>query len=389
MYQSTIYRKTARIVSTACGFLFIAFAVLYLYEFQPYLLATAQHVLSNGVTSYSPVWGTLIISFILILVQIGYKRLVRFPLRFVALSYFPSCLILGVLTALVPGHDGGMRIDVSWLTVVLLILFYLLLLWMIKHFPDTRENHNILSPFLWPNFFILFLLFLMTGSVGNTNDIYHYRLDMENHLIKGEYKSVLQIGTTSLETDRAMSAMRAYALSRTGELNEKLFEYPQPYGSEGLLPSVTDTVYAHNWADSLYIYLGGKPGKVKNNVQFFELLITKPYATDKVKDYLLCAYLLDKRLDKFVSLLSHYYTPNDNLPTVYKEALVLYNRMHVNPIMIYHDSVTEENLNDFLEMEEQYADPVERSNRCRRMYGHTYWWYYRYQRVVMPDEDEL
>lgn len=385
MYQSTIYRKTARIISAACGFLFIVFAVLYLYSFQPYLLATAQHVLSHGVTSYSPIWGTTIITFVLILIQMGYKRLVRFPLRFVALSYFPSCLILGLLTALVPDNEGGIRMDVNGWVIALFVVVYLSLFWMIKHFPDTRENHSIINPFLWPNFFVLFLLFLMTGSLGNANDMYHYRLDMEHHLVKGQYKEVLQIGTQSLDTDRAMSAMRAYALSRTGELGNKLFEYPQPYGSQGLLPSLSDTIYTHNWTDSLYVYLGGKPGKVKNNIQFFELLAKRPKATNAVKDYLLCAYLLDKQLDKFASLLPQYYTPNDKLPVAYKEALVLYNRMRTNPLLLYRDSVIEENLNDFLNMEEQYPDPVERSNNCRRMYGHTYWWYYRYQRVIMPN----
>ena len=108
----------------------------------------------------------------------------------------------------------------------------------------------------------------------------------------------------SLQTDRSLTAMRVFALSRENLLGEKLFDFPQYNGSQGLLPSLSDTTYAHDWTKALYKHLGGKPGKnLKDNTRFLELLSQRPSATAAAKDYLLCAYLLDKNLDAFVTVL--------------------------------------------------------------------------------------
>ena len=171
------------------------------------------------------------------------------------------------------------------------------------------------------------------------------------------------------------------ALSRENLLGEKLFDFPQYNGSQGLLPSLSDTTYAHDWTKALYKHLGGKPGKnLKDNTRFLELLSQRPSATAAAKDYLLCAYLLDKNLDAFVTVLPRCHEVNDNLPLHYKEALILYNRLHTTPAITYKNSVIETNLNDFLHYGMQYTHATERSNQCRRMYGNTYWWYYYYQK---------
>ena len=175
--------------------------------------------------------------------------------------------------------------------------------------------------------------------------------------------------------------MRVFALSRENLLGEKLFDFPQYNGSQGLLPSLSDTTYAHDWTKALYKHLGGKPGKnLKDNTRFLELLSQRPSATAAAKDYLLCAYLLDKNLDAFVAALPRCHEVNDNLPLHYKEALILYNRLHTTPAITYKNSVIETNLNDFLHYGMQYTHATERSNQCRRMYGNTYWWYYYYQK---------
>ena len=141
--------------------------------------------------------------------------------------------------------------------------------------------------------------------------------------------------------------MRVFALSRENLLGEKLFDFPQYNGSQGLLPSLSDTTYAHDWTKALYKHLGGKP---------------------------------DKNLDAFVTVLPRCHEVNDNLPLHYKEALILYNRLHTTPAITYKNSVIETNLNDFLHYGMQYTHATERSNQCRRMYGNTYWWYYYYQK---------
>lgn len=381
MYEPSNFKKTARIISTACGFLFIAFAMCYLYLFQAQQLAAVQHVLSHGVTTYSALWGAIIITLLLVSLQMAFKRIKRFPLHLMAFSYFPSCFLLGLLTSVVPRDGAGVTVSVGWagITFFVVICAALVLAWQV---PELNMKRHSFAGIMWPNLFVLFVLFVMTVSIADTNDVWHYRLKMEKEIATGNYGRALEVGERSLQTDRSMCAMRAYALSKTGRLADMLFGYPQPYGSCGLLPEVADTVFAGGWQDSLFIYLGGRPGKnIKLDRQFFEVLSTQDGATKAVPDYLLCACLLDKKLDQFVHLLPEYYAITSELPIAYKEALIMYNRMHTNPLIAFRDPLTEENYNDFLQLSSHNADPLERANSCRRMYGHTYWWYYYFQEV--------
>ncbi len=381
MYKPTYKKRTARMISWVCGSLFTLFSLLYLFVMQADLLATAQHLLSKGQTVYSPLWGTVIITLLLLLLQGVFRRIMVYPLRFHALYYFPSCVVLGLLTSIVPQTGWNVQLSTNWIWLTVCIFLYILVTWMALHFPDRKNGKQNAFSFLWVNFLWLALQVCMVNSIANTKDVYHYRLKAERYLVEGQDSLALQVGAKSLQTDRSLTAMRVFALSRENLLGEKLFDFPQYNGSQGLLPSLSDTTYAHDWTKALYKHLGGKPGKnLKDNTRFLELLSQRPSATAAAKDYLLCAYLLDKNLDAFVAALPRCHEVNDNLPLHYKEALILYNRLHTTPAITYKNSVIETNLNDFLHYGMQYTHATERSNQCRRMYGNTYWWYYYYQK---------
>lgn len=380
MYEPKYMKRTARVISWVCGSLFTFFTLLYLFVMQADLLAAAQHLLSKGRTVYSPLWGTVIITLLLLLLKGIFRRIMAYPLRFHALYYFPSCLVLGLLTSTVPGVGWSVQLSANWIWLTVCIFLYILVTWVVLQFPDRKDGKQNVFSFLWVNFLWLALQFCMVNSIADTNDVYHYRLKAARHLVEGQDSLALQVGAKSLHTDRSLTAMRMFALSREHLLGERLFDFPQYDGSQGLLPGLSDTTFVHDWTKALYRHLGGKPGRnLKDNTRFLELLSRRPSATAAAKDYLLCAYLLDKNLDAFVSALPRCHEVNDDLPLHYKEALVLYNRLHGAPSVTYKNSVIETNLNDFLHYGMQYTDATERSNRCRRMYGNTYWWYYYYQ----------
>lgn len=369
-------------ISWVCASFFTLFSLLYLFVMQADLLAAAQHLLSKGQTVYSPVWGAVVITSLLLLLQGAFRRVLAYPLRFHALYYFPSCVVLGLLTSIVPQAGWDVRLSTDWTWLAACIFLYVLVTWVALHFPDRKDGKQNAFSFLWVNFLWLASLFCMVNSIANTKDVYHYRLKAERYLIEGQDSLALQVGAGSLQADRSLTAMRTFALSRENLLGERLFDFPQCGGSQGLLPSPSDTTYAHDWTSALYEHLGGKPGKnVKGNTRFLELLSQRPSATAAAKDYLLCAYLLDKDLDAFVAALPRCREVDDKLPSHYKEALVLYGRLYAAPSVTYKDSAMETNLNDFLHCGTQYPDATERSNLRRRMYGNTYWWYYYYQRL--------
>ena len=74
MYNTTPTKKTGRIISWVCGFLFVAFSAFYLYFMQADLLATVQHVMSAGNTVYSPLWGMVVLVAVLLLLQGLWQR---------------------------------------------------------------------------------------------------------------------------------------------------------------------------------------------------------------------------------------------------------------------------------------------------------------------------
>ena len=184
----------------------------------------------------------------------------------------------------------------------------------------------------------------------------------------------------AIATNRNLTALRVFALSRMGELGNKLFEYPQEYGSNGLLPNTYDSLSAYNWTQELYKHLGGYPGKgISTAKQFLEILSRHDNARSATHDYLLCAYLLDKELDKFVMKLPTFYTINDSLPAHYKEALIIYSLEKGEDNKYFTDKSVEENIKKYNNFAKQITDSIARSNKCRREYGHTYWWYYHFK----------
>ena len=98
----------------------------------------------------------------------------------------------------------------------------------------------------------------------------------------------------------------------------------------------------------------------------------------KAIDYLLCGYLLDRRIDVFAVNVFRYYPNNNELPKHYREALTLYMHQRTNPVVVYRNNLMETDYQDFQDLENKYKNRAERINALRSVYGNTYWFYYNY-----------
>ena len=107
------------------------------------------------------------------------------------------------------------------------------------------------------------------------------------------------------------------------------------------------------------------------------------------KDYMLCALLLDKKLDRFVAEVKRTYA-NDSvkMPRHYKEALVLYAHRRTSPMMVYKDGVMEADFQDFQALEHKYTNAAEKQAALRDTYGNTYWYYYQYGVESITNEND-
>lgn len=171
MNNSAEFKQYVRIVSWLTAIAFSLFTVVYTYCMQSQLLAQVQDILSEGKTSYNPLWGTIIITLLLLLLKSTFRKIIAYPLRFHALYYFPSCLVLGILTALTPIGDESISLSVNWVILTIIILLFVLVSWIALHYPDRKNIQHSLVSLLWPNLFLLTLLIAMAAGIGNTEEI--------------------------------------------------------------------------------------------------------------------------------------------------------------------------------------------------------------------------
>ena len=311
--NSLSYKRAARILTVACGLLFSIFSIVYLFVLQKDVVGALHYSLSQGKTHYSPLAGAIIITVVLLVFRWGINGLMglKGPVR--TLSYFPSCLLLGVLTDVdrTIFHGGNIEDKWFWLLPLLLLIYIGVVYTLRRVFRSWLNQEGSILGLINSNLAILTLLCLMTVGIGNTNVNFHHELAVEQAIRNHHYEAARMIGAKSLETTRTLTVLRAYAMSLEGTMGEHLFEYPQYYGAEGLL-------FAPHSKETLRL------------------------------NYYMSALLLDKKLDKFVSAVDMYCFEQDTLPRYYREALVLYKRTHPGYGREVKDTLMVRRLDEFL-----------------------------------------
>lgn len=98
--MSNIKNGTRVFYKASCAVIFLVFCFIYLFYYQTDILAAGQHIASGGKTQYEPIVETALILVALKLLQNGIQAVVRLKGKFFALTYFPSFLILAMITDL-------------------------------------------------------------------------------------------------------------------------------------------------------------------------------------------------------------------------------------------------------------------------------------------------
>lgn len=370
------------VVRVACAIAFLVFSVAYIHFYQADILAVTQHALSHGQTSYSPLVGTPIIIVAAWAVQLWMYAMIRLEGSFHGFTYFPSLLLLGVLTSADSSITEGFSLNKwTWL-LPLLLVGWAGVAAALRHLQDFGVDSGGKERFfrsLWLSLLTLALMMIMTGAVGNGDDIFHYRARAETRLLEGDTQGALLAGEKAMATDRNLTMTRCYALALEDRLGESLFTYPLTGRAEDMVPMEGGSKTLIYPVDSIYHFLGAKPRGPMTTSRYLELLILKGKASKTVADYRLCGRLVDRDLDGFVALLPQYYAINDSLPRHYKEALILYNHLRAAPAISYTNEVMDTDYRDMRNMEAQCKTIGERRLNMFDHYFGTYWWYYEYK----------
>lgn len=371
-----------RVANLGCTLLFTLFSFCYLYWMQPDLLACFQYLLSGGLTSYSPLVGSILIT--LLLVFLG--ELLAFtwplPMPYMALSYLPSALLLAFITG---GQPTEGAINFTQTQMILLTVWAcagVVVAFVLKKCESFLCQDKYLLTDGWPNLLLLLFFFLIVGGWGNADESLHRQLRSEHLLHKENYEGIIALPTNDHTLSHTTSAIRVLALAHEHRLGDELFQVPLPDGASGMLVRDEDFCSYDSLAYKFYEFWGARPGAHLCNEpeMFFDLVLHEELCDSMVRqdvaDYYLSALLLDRKLDLFASEITNYYPLNDSLPQHYKEALILYKRTRTNPLCVYEDESLEENFNDYQAMLHENAPTEVVRNKTRRAFGRTYWYYY-------------
>ena len=373
------------IVLWTCAIAFLLFAFLWLFRFQADVLAALQYVMSGGRTQYHPLVGAVIITLLLQLLQLlVYRFAFRLTNRGHALTYFPSMLILALISAVNTDIALSYAWGFWWVLILLALAAWVGVCMVVRYVQNVEPDRNVNEFFscsMWINMLVMFLMMIGVAAIGNTNAVFHYGMHAETCLLQGDYKGALDTGWESLESDANLQMIRMYAMAQRGELGDRLFHYPIVGNSNVMLPTSGETSFVRYPVDSLYHAFGAKPARPMLPNTYLKLLSDR---SSLAKDYLLCGLLIDRHLDEFVTSLQQFYAVGDSLdadrlPTHYREALTLYCHSRRHPVLLYRNAVMEEDYRNLQELERKYPDDTERKGKVEDWYGNTYWYYYNYK----------
>lgn len=362
---------------------FAAFLFLYFLLVQGDALALLQHELSGGATTYNPLIGSVILTLVLMGLQVVVTKVITCREELYSLTFLPSSLLATLPTALYPEVRQGQFVFMC----LALAVWIGVSVFGAKHEAPRRVNGVAREP--WGHHAVWsFLLMLFMGLGSGSHDTMHFEVKTSRLLLAHDYTAAAGVGERSLATSNHLTALRAYALSHEGKgLGSKLFAYPLPMsGSEALLLRAADSLHLLFPPDTLYAYLQTpRPAKNIKAADYFRRA-AESHPTSPARDYWLCALLLDRDLERFVTELPRYYDTSDSvafsqaIPRYYAEAIVLYNRLTAQAKLSYADPNITANYRDFKEKEKNIADERSRRNLLWREYGDTYWWYYTYNK---------
>lgn len=375
-----LYPKDGTTISkVVCAVAFCLFSFSYLFFYQADTLAVAQHALSGGTTRYNGLIGAVLITVVLFILQVGVYALTRLGGGRHALTYFPSLLALAIVTSAGPGIVDGFSMGAwCWLAPLLLVAWGGCI-YVAEKIPYGKPaKQGLFSHDIWTNVFSLCAMFIFVGAAGNGNEVFHYRMRIENRFRHGDFSSVVEVGRRSMQTDSNLTMLRAYALARNGQLGDKLFTYPVECKGEDLVPMPNGTRCLMYCTDSIYRYLGARPLARHTTASYLDALLKSRKATAAVKDYVLCSCLVNRDIDAFARMLPLFYKVDSTLPRHYREALTLYTHSRSNPSVVFRDDVMDTDFNDLQALEKRHPDMLERRLAVFDQYRGTYWWYYEY-----------
>ncbi len=394
-YRST--QKMAGFLSIACTLLFGLYAILFYLNHQSGILALGYYVESELVSSnpgMTAIWISASLGTLLCIIPaMILLHWLHFPLRFKALAFLPSYILLGMITGIAPESVTSVENYIPLLPSVLLLVLSAVLIFFSQTCHEDRGEHAPLQNYLGINVLVSCIGMMLCIALTNTDRQLHVQLEMAEAIHRNDF-SVME-GHPRGETisNNTITSMQVLHLSKQGLLADRLFSLPNLKGSESMLPDTFPASMVYHIPTLVYGHLQAVPaGKCGNALCFIEkaldrrtAVLAAPSATraDSLRarplaDYYLCALLLERKLHRFSEELPKHYALDSSLPRHYREAMAMYHSSDSSTALRpFHDSAMDSIYTSYRDLlQRESAVRTLQRKACFQAYPHSYWNYY-------------
>ncbi|MBQ8695200.1 MAG: hypothetical protein IJ513_06105 [Bacteroidaceae bacterium] len=374
-------KRLQRVVALFCATLFALFSFLFVAVYQSPLLEVLYDYVATGKLDYNGYLVAAVISPLLTLLALWLNRIAKFQREWTAMAYMPSALLLAFITDIDRSLYVGGWSSTSWIVIFSVAMFvYAALAFVLQRvlFEKIKNLAMSTNRMIWRNLILFVIMFCLTGTLSNGEENFKREALVASRYKGGDAEGALAVGYKSLDASRELTAMRAYILAKENSLGERLFEYPQLYGAEGLLPFAQQTSPLS--PDSVATLLGDTIKENENTLGYLRRLAYADTLALAARDYYLSALLLEKEVIEFEAELTRMCGSYraDSLPKHYREALLLLKEFSSEYQLNLEDSVLNSKFRSLREVESKYDDALMRNNYVRKAFGRTYWWYFLY-----------
>lgn len=374
-------KRLQRVVALFCATLFALFSFLFVAVYQSPLLEVLYDYVATGKLDYNGYLVAAVISPLLTLLALWLNRIAKFQREWTAMAYLPSVLLLAFITDIDRSLYVGGWSSTSWIVIFSVAMFvYAALAFVLQRvlFEKIKNLAMSTNRMIWRNLILFVIMFCLAGTLSNGEENFKREALVASRYKGGDAEGALAVGYKSLDASRELTAMRAYILAKENSLGERLFEYPQLYGAEGLLPFAQQTSPLS--PDTVATLLGDTIKENENTLDYLRRLAYADTLAVAARDYYLSALLLEKEVIEFEAELTRMCGSYraDSLPKHYREALLLLKEFSSEYQLNLEDSVLNSKFRSLREVESKYDDALMRNNYVRKAFGRTYWWYFLY-----------
>ncbi|MBQ8543199.1 MAG: hypothetical protein IJ436_06980 [Bacteroidaceae bacterium] len=372
-------RRLQNFITAFCTACFAIFSFTFIAIYKSPLIEMVYNSVATGKLQYNGYVLSGVVTAILVGLALWLNRFAKFQREWTAMAFLPSALLLAFLTDIERTIfvGNGSLVEWAWIFVIG-IAFYLFLSFLLARilFKKIKNPTMVANRIVWRNLVLLTLTFLSIGYLSGGDKNFMREAVQYKYYCKGDADAALAVGAHSPLASQQITAQRAFLLSLKGELGERLFEYPQYYGADGLLPTAVRTMPVV--PDSIYSHIGLSRAVGESVTDFLARAVGGDSVSIVAQEYYLSSLLLERRIVDFADKVYEFYNVSDELPKHYKEALVLYSYIVPEYSLAFNADDMSASLKSMIEAVKHKGKASVFSAQLQAEYGNTYWWYFLY-----------